>query len=400
MTAPLAGVRLIELTNMLSGPYAGYLLGVLGAEVVKVELPGTGDISRQIGAEPAWNRRDMGSNFLSQNAGKKSITLNLKHPRAKELLKGLVARADAVLENFRPGVLDRLGLGYDDLRTVRPGLVYCAISGFGAEGPLRDVPAFDQIIQGMAGVMSVTGDEESAPLRVGFPVSDTVAGLNAVIGVCAGLFRARASGESQLVDVSMLDSTLSMMSWLIASYLATGLVPRPLGNENEAACPSGAFRTADKVLNVAANTQPKYEALCGVLERPELLTDPRFVTHDDRKAHRLEMKAELEEVLTRRPAAHWQERLTAAGVPAGPVLDIGEIMAHPQVAERRLVRHLADVPGLERALDVIGPGFRTAGLAERPATPPPRLGEHTAELLAELGVDAAELARLRAEGAV
>src|SRR5262249_39212896 len=227
----------------------------LGADVIKVEVPGTGDLARQLGADKNLNARLMGASFLAQNAGKRSVTINMKSAAGKELFKKLLATSDAVIENFRPGVMDRLGLGYADLKAVRPDLVYCAISGFGQDGPLKDNPAYDQIVQGLSGVMSVTGDAGSAPLRVGYPIADTIGGITAPFAVAAALFRRERSGDGERIDVSMLEATLVTMGWAVSNWLIAGVRPEPMGNENVTASPSGMFKTGDGLLNIAANKQ-------------------------------------------------------------------------------------------------------------------------------------------------
>ena len=218
MTEVLKGIRVLDLTNVLAGPFCAYQLGLLGAEVIKVEIPETGDLARQLGADEGLNAQLMGASFLAQNGGKKSITLNLKVDSGKEVLRRLVATADVLIENFRPGVMTRLGVGYEDLRSYKPSLVYCAISGFGQEGPLKDAPAYDQIVQGLSGVMSITGDEDCAPMRVGYPVADTVGGMTAAFAISSALVRRASTGEGAFIDVSMLDSMLVTMGWVVSNF--------------------------------------------------------------------------------------------------------------------------------------------------------------------------------------
>ncbi len=399
--APLAGTRVVDLTNVLAGPFCCHQLAHLGAEVVKVEIPGVGDLARRLGADPALNARAMGVSFLAQNTGKRSLTLDLKDARGKALLRRLVARADVLVENFRPGVLERLGLGYETLRADNPALVYCAISGFGRDGPLRDVPAYDQVIQGMAGVMSITGDADTAPYRVGYPVADTVGGLTAAFAIAAALAgRAGRGGRGCLIDVSMLEAMLASMGWAVSNYLVAGREPEPCGNDNATASPSGAFAAADGLVNIAANKQEHFEALCRVVGRPELAADPRFVERDERLANRAALKALLEEALAARPAAEWAAALVAAGVPAGPVQTVAQALAMPQVRERGLVATFAGVAGVDAPVSVVGTGFRIDGARPRVDAPPPRLGEHTRALLHELGLDDAEIDALAADGVV
>src|SRR5262245_12746065 len=239
----LAGARILDLTNVLAGPFCCYQLAQLGADVIKVEVPGSGDLARQLGADPDLNRARMGASFLAQNAGKRSITGNLKSAKGREVFSRLVASADVVVENFRPGVMDRLGLGHAALKQIKHDIIYCAISGFGQDGPLKFNPAYDQIIQGLSGVMSVTGDKQSAPLRVGYPVADTMGGITAAFAIAAALFRRERSGEGEFIDVSMLESTLVAMGWAVSNWLIAGVRPQPMGNENMTASPSGAFRS-------------------------------------------------------------------------------------------------------------------------------------------------------------
>jgi len=265
MSGLLAGARVLDLTNVLAGPFCCYQLAQLGADVIKVEVPGTGDLARQLGADPELNRRGMGASFLAQNAGKRSITINLKSAKGQDVFRRLVASSDVLVENFRPGVMDRLGLGYGALKAVRNDIIYCAISGFGQDGPLKFNPAYDQIIQGLSGVMSVTGDKTSAPLRVGYPVADTMGGITAAFAIAAALFRRERSGEGEMIDVSMLESTLVAMGWAVSNWLIAGVKAEPMGNENMTASPSGAFHTGDGLLNIAANKQEQFETLCRLI---------------------------------------------------------------------------------------------------------------------------------------
>ena len=284
MEAPLKNIRVLDLSNVLAGPFCAYQLALMGADVIKVETPHGGDLARRLGADADAAAKSMGVSFLAVNAGKQSITLNLKHAEGKAILKKMVAGADVLVENFRPGVMHRLGLDYPVLQALNPGLVYCAISGFGQDGPWSDRPAYDQIIQGLSGLMSVTGDADTAPLRAGFPVCDTIGGMAAAFAIAAALAGKARTGEGCVIDVSMLESTLASMGWVVSNYLATGASPQPMGNENFTAAPSGAFRTARGLLNIAANEQKQFDTLCDVIRRPALKTDVRFARREARQA--------------------------------------------------------------------------------------------------------------------
>jgi crotonobetainyl-CoA:carnitine CoA-transferase CaiB-like acyl-CoA transferase len=396
---PLSGVRVLDLSNVLAGPFCAYQLALLGADVTKVEHPEGGDLARRLGADKDAAARNMGASFVAVNAGKRSITLNLKDARGKAILRELVKDADVLVENFRPGVMDRLGLGFDQLSEVNPRLVYCAISGFGDSGELAPRPAYDQIIQGMAGVMSVTGDAESAPLRVGYPVSDTVGGLTAAFGICAALVDARTSGHGRRLDVSMLESTLASMGWVVSNYLNAGVEPTPMGNENFTAAPSGTFATGDGLLNIAANETRQFESLCDVIGRADLPQDARYAARHLRKQHRAELKADIEAALAADSAANWETRLLARGVPVGRVLTVPQVLAHPHLAERRFVREFAPAHG-EAGQRVTRAGLRLSDADAAPTTPAPQLGAHTRETLAQLGYDAAQVEALRAQGVI
>jgi CoA:oxalate CoA-transferase len=396
---PLKRVRVLDLTNVLAGPFCCHQLAHLGADVVKVEVPTTGDLARQLGADAALNRDMMGVSFLAQNAGKRSITLNFKHVRGKEVLRRLVRTADVVVENFRPGVMDRLGLGFETLRRDNPRLIYCAISGFGQDGPLRDLPAYDQIIQGMSGVMSITGSPQTAPFRVGYPIADTIGGITAALAIAAALADAKRE-NGYFIDVSMLEATLATMGWVVSNFLIANKEPAPFGNENFTASPSGTFCTADGLLNIAANKQEQFEAVCAVVDRPELVADPRFADREARLEHRAELKTALDEALAADSTEAWWQRLVAVGVPAGPVYSVPQVLKHPQIANRGMVATFPNAPGVGRDVRVVRTGVKLNGEAPAVDAPPPLLGEHTNALLAELGYAADEIRSLRKEGAI
>lgn len=377
---PLAGVRVIDLTNVLAGPYCSYQLGLFGAEVIKVEKPGSGDLARHLGPDPVLNDRGIGASFLAQNAGKKSIELDLKDPAGRDAFEDLVRGADVLLENYRAGVLARLGYDWDTLRGVNDQLIYCAISGFGQTGPLSQAPAYDQVVQGLSGMMSITGTQSTAPLRIGFPVCDSVGGLMAALAISSALVgRAQGLGGTFL-DVSMLEASMSAMGWAVSNYLVSGVEPVPMGDQNATAAPSGTFRAADGPLNIAANRQTQYESLCRIIGRPDLASDPRFETRDLRKAHREELNTEINDALSKRDAALWEKELNAVGVPAARILTVAQAVELPQLAHRSFF-HDVDFPGeADRAVRTSSNGVHVNGTALHPQGPPPALGEHNAEI--------------------
>jgi len=401
MAAPrrlLEGVRVLDCTNVLSGPFATLHLALLGAEVIKIENPVDGDLARKLGCVPGLNGKLMGTSFLAQNANKKSLTLNLKEFEAKAIFRKLAETADVVVENFRPGVMDRLGVGYAALKEINPRLVFCAISGFGATGPDAFKPAYDQIIQGLSGVMAVNGDERLNPLRCGFPVCDTVGGLNAAFAIMAALYYRERTGEGQFIDIALLDAIMPLMGWVAANLLIGGQEPELLGNDNFTAAPSGTFVTRDGYINIAANKQEQWEAVADALGVPELKADPRFQKRDARKKNRKALTPLLEAKLRERDTAEWVETLNAKGVPSGAILSLGAALEQPQVAHRGTLATVeAKGVGTLRLFNLTARFEKTPGKVE---SPPPRLGDHTAEILGGIGYTPERIAELREKGIV
>lgn len=394
----LEGIKVLDLTNVLSGPFASLHLALLGAEVIKIENPKDGDLARKLGIVPDYNKRLMGTSFLAQNCNKKSVSLNTKSAEGKEIFKRLAKEADVIIENFRPGVMDRLGIGYKVVSELNPRIIFCSISGFGATGPDADKPAYDQIIQGLSGEMAINGDERLNPLRAGFPVCDTVGGMNAAFAVMAALFHRERTGEGQFIDVALLDSIMPLMGWVAANLLIGGQQPVVMGNDNFTAAPSGTFKTQDGYINIAANKQEQWEAVCEVLEVPELKTDPRFQERDTRKKYRRELTPLLESRLTQRPTLFWVEALNAKDVPSGEILSLEAALRQPQVKHRGVLQTI-NTPGIGE-IEVFGLTARFDKTSGDVATPPPALGEHNAEILGRLGYDENQLKELKAKAVI
>ncbi|MCU1593531.1 MAG: Formyl-CoA transferase [Frankiales bacterium] len=374
MNGPLAGLLVVDFSRVLAGPFATMMLGDLGARVVKVERPDTGDDSRTYG--PFLD--DQSLYFARVNHGKESIALDLKDPADLAVVRALVARADVVVENYRPGVMDRLGLGASALLEAHPRLVYCSISGFGHTGPWSQRPAYDAVVQGMSGLMAITGSMEGPPIKPGPPVADLSAGLYAFGGICSALLGRNATGKGTHLDVAMYDSTLSLLEGAALSWLAKGVEPERMGNAHFSIAPFDTFRCADRDITICAANDLLFGALCSALGLPELLTDARFSTNARRHDSRLELKQLLETVLCRDGAAHWLEVLDRAGVPCGPISGVAEAVSSEQSDARQMVVDAGGLPIPGNPVKLSSwpdPGFRPAA---------PLLDEHGAAIRAEL----------------
>lgn len=400
MFQPLKGVRIIDLSQVLAGPYATYQLALMGADVIKIEQPGEGDWTRIGGPIADLAEQRMALGFLTHNAGKKSVAINLKSPEGLEVARTLVATADVFVENFKPGVAERLGLGFEVVRKINPKVVYCSISAFGQDGPLSGRPAYDHVIQGMCGIMLTTGQPGDGPTKVGAPYVDYATGMNAAMAVMAGLREVDRTGEAVQVDVAMLDTALMLMASLMSQHLTTGWTPAQNGNEAWSASPSsGAFDTADGMLMLAANHDAQFRNLCSAIGRDDILQDPRWGTVSARNENAGSLRETLQEIFRTRPAAYWEDLLNGAAVPAARVRGLDEVMAEPQVHARELTSEI-HVDGHDSAVHVPTMSFKANGENARPVTPPARLGADTEEVLGASGIDRERIATLRSIGAI
>lgn len=396
----LAGVRVLDFSRILAGPFCTMLLGDLGADVIKIEQPGAGDGTRQWG--PPWHgvgEAALSAYYASINRNKRSVTLNLKTEAGRALARDLAARCQVVVENFKAGHMAELGLDYEALRTRNPALVYCSITGFGQTGPYRDRPGYDYVIQAMSGLMSITGEPDGSPTKVGVAISDVIAGLFAASAILAALRHAERTGQGQYLDVALLDTQIAALVNVVSNYLVSGQTPPRLGNQHPNIVPYQTFRAADREFVLACGTDAQFARLCAIIGRPDLLADERFATNPARVEHRTELIPILEAVFVQRPASEWVEALLAADIPAGPIYDIPAALNDPQVEARGLVVEAPGRPG--DLLKLIGPPVQCWPNPATVRRPPPALGAHTAEVLREvLGLDDAALTVYRQQGVV
>ncbi|MCC6211505.1 MAG: CoA transferase [Burkholderiales bacterium] len=407
MPGPLAHIRVLDLSRVLAGPWAGQNLADLGAEVIKIERPGVGDDSRGYG--PPWVKDREGRDtrdsayFTCANRGKKSVTLNLASGKGQALVRELAAKCDVLLENYKFGDLARYGLDYGELKKVNPGLIYCSITGFGQSGPWRERPGFDFMIQGMGGMMSVTGQPDGepggAPMRAGVPVADIISGMYASIAVCAALAHRAETGKGQHLDLALLDSQIALLAYQNTNFFATGQAPRRIGNLHPNIVPYQPFRTADGEVIVACGTDNLYRRLCEAAGCGALASDPRFASNGKRVENRAELTRLLQEAFAKRSTREWVDLLEAAGVPNGPINNVAQVYEEPQVKARALRVELEHAAAGK--LPTVASPMRFSATPLEYRLPPPLLGEHTEGVLSDLlGKSPEEIATLRAEGVV
>src|SRR5580698_6316906 len=397
MTKPFAGIRILDFTRYVAGPFGTYQLALLGADVVKIE-PKSGDDMRHSQLSKEWAAKGLGPSFMGINSNKRSLTLDLQKPKAVEIVKRLVKTADIVWENFRPGIMERFRLGYEALKQINPRLIYCAVSGFGQNGPERGTAAFDGKLQAMSGIMSITGHEDKGPTRAGFALCDTIGAMTAAFAVSSALYQRTVTGKGQSVDVSMLDAALSFISGQVAEYTLTGHIHQQFGNLSSTGKVTGnRFKAGEGDLMLAVMTERQYANLMKGLGREDALADPRFADWPSRGKNEPALRAIIEDALASDSAKNWEQRLTEMDVPCAGIWTISEIVQHPQLAHRDVLQKVQSADG---ELTLVGSGFRLEHGSGSVDRPPPRIGEHNAEILAEAGYTTTEITAFAEEGVV
>ena len=391
---PLTGIRILDLTRIISGPYCTSILADMGAEVIKIEAPGEGDPIRRQGVI----RDGLSWYFANYNRNKRSVTLDLYSAEGKDILRQLIPHCDVVIENYRPGIMDKMGFGDEALKALRPDIIHCGINGFGASGPYRDRPAFDFIAQAMSGFMSLNGGEDDPPMRAGPPISDLAAGLNGALGVVAALLRRERTGRGDSISVSLLSSMIGLLSFQASNYFASGELPPRTGNDHGIVAPYGLFETADGQVAIAPSNDAMYEKLLDALELPELRAHPEFQANADRMLNRASIKSAIEARTRQKDSHYWIERLNRYGVPCGQVLNLQDVFDDPQVADQQMAMDVAHPDGQQ--VRMLGFPIKFAEAPCQVRSPAPELGADTESVLEELGLSHDRIRELRAKGTV
>ena len=392
MVKALEGIKVLDLTRALAGPYCTMMLADMGAEVIKLEMPGKGDDSRSYG--PPFVKGES-AYFMSVNRNKKSLTLNMKSERSTEIIHRLIKQSDVLVENFRPGVMKRLGLGFQRVKEMNSQIIYCSISGFGQDGPYRMLPGYDQVAQGMGGIMSITGEPGGPPLKVGVAIADITVGMFAAYGILAALYNREKRGRGQMIDVSLLDSQVALLTYQAGAYFASGEIPQPVGSGHPLIVPYQAFKAKDVYFNIAAGNDKLWKILCKAIGLEKAIDDPKFATNDKRVENREEIVKIISDIIITKNGEEWLKILTDAGVPCGPIYTMDKIFTDPQVLHRQMLKKL-DHPKVGK-VKVTGVPIKLSDTPGEVETAPPILGQHTQEILTELGFSDQDIKKLRQE---
>lgn len=392
MAQTLAGIKVLDLSRALAGPYCTMLLADYGAEVIKVELPGTGDDTRGWG--PPFVQGES-AYFMSINRNKKSLTLDMKNTKSKEILERMIRQSDVMVENFRPGAADRLGLGYEQVKKVNPKIIYCSISGFGQDGPYRELPGFDQTLQGMGGMMSITGEPNGPPMKVGVAIADISGGMFAAYGIMLALFNRERTGAGQWVDTSLLDSQIAWLTYRAGEYFASGKLPEKVGSGHPMIVPYQAFKAKDEYINIAVGNDQLWKRFCKVIGMEQIMDDPKFAVNAKRVENRKDLIDILSKAIETKTGAEWLKLLEDAGIPAGPIYTLDKLFSDPQVLHRKMAVELQHPRA--GTIKVTGVPVKLSETPGEIYSPPPLLGQHSREVLAQLGYSADEIEKLAAE---
>ncbi len=392
MVKALEGIKVLDFSRALAGPYCTMMLADMGAEIIKVEMPGRGDDSRSYG--PPFVEGES-AYFMSVNRNKKSLTLNMKSEGSTEIIHRLIKQADVLVENFRPGVMERLGWGFQRVKEMNSKIIYCSISGFGQDGPYRMLPGFDQVMQGMGGIMSITGEPGGPPIKVGVAIADISGGMFAAYGILAALYNREKRGRGQMIDVSLLDCQVALLTYQAGAYFATGDIPQPVGSGHPVIVPYQSFKAKDVYFNIAAGNDKLWKMLCEAIGLEKVMDDPKFATNAKRVENREEIVKIISDLIITKNGEEWLKILTDAGVPCGPIYTMDKIFTDPQVLHRQMLKEL-DHPKIGK-VKVTGVPIKLSDTPGEVGTAPPILGQHTQEILTELGFSDQDIKKFRQE---